>query len=150
MWFQQKRKPLEKKEDFMMHEKCFSRKIAVAFALCESSEKKQKQCKSSKNTMVKISKNKTKSKSKMSNPGKYFMGVQSMRLISKNFLHRCLMRTTLLEIQAHKWQGQVGATAFMLQLLSMFCKAYASSTTTKCGILHPFWQRIEHKLGKQK
>ena len=34
------------------------------------------------------------------------------------------MRTTLLEIQAHKWQGQVGA--FML--LSMFCKAYASST----------------------
>ena len=67
-----------------------------------------------------------------------------MRLISKNFLHRCLMRTTLLEIQAHKWQGQVGA--FML--LSMFCKAYASSTlysttrkTTKCGILHPSWQR---------
>ena len=37
---------------------------------------------------------------------------------------RGLMRTTLLEIQAHKWQGQVGA--FML--LSMFCKAYASST----------------------
>ena len=70
-----------------------------------------------------------------------------MRLISDNFLHCCLMRTTLLEIQAHKWQGQVGATAFML--LSMFCKAYASSTTTrtKCGILHPFWQRIEHKHG---
>lgn len=67
-----------------------------------------------------------------------------MRLIFDNFLHCCLMRTTLLEIQAHKWQGQVGATAFML--LSMFCKAYASSTTTrtKCGILHPFWQRIEH------
>ena len=42
----------------MMHEKCLSRKIAVAFALCESSEKSRSNAKAAKTLWLKITKDK--------------------------------------------------------------------------------------------
>ena len=38
----------------MMHEKCLSRKIAVAFALCESSEKSRSNAKAAKTQWLKF------------------------------------------------------------------------------------------------